>query len=31
MSLDTDPPKWAIDGSNVKTVDFGRLHFYKLA
>jgi len=31
MSLDTDPPKWAMDGSNVKTVDFGRLHFYKLA
>lgn len=31
QSLDTDPPKWAIDGSMVKTVDFGRLHFYKLA
>lgn len=30
-SLDTDPPKWATDGSMVKTVDFGRLHFYKLA
>lgn len=30
-SLDTDPPKWSIDGSNVKTVDYGRLHFYKLA
>lgn len=30
-SLDTDPPKWSFDGSNVKTVDYGRLHFYKLA
>lgn len=30
MSLDSKPPKWATDGSNVKTVDYGRLHFYKL-
>ena len=31
ISLDTDPPKWSFDGSNVKTVDMGRLHFYRLA
>jgi cell wall hydrolase len=31
MSLDTDPPKWSFDGSMVKTLDLGRLHFYKLA
>ena len=30
-SLDADPPKWATDGSNTKTVDLGALHFYKLA
>lgn len=29
-SLDPDPPKWSFDGSNQKTVDFGRLHFYRL-
>lgn len=29
MSLDTDPPKWATDGSFVHTCDWGRLHFYK--
>ena len=29
MSLDTNPPSWASDGSKVKTVDMGRLHFYK--
>lgn len=29
MSLDTNPPSWANDGSKVKTVDFGRLHFYR--
>jgi N-acetylmuramoyl-L-alanine amidase len=28
-SLDGDPPKWATDGSMVKTVDIGRLHFYR--
>ena len=31
MSLDTDPPKWATDGSQVKTLDMGRLHFYRVA
>ena len=31
MSMDTDPPKWSYDGSNVKTVDLGRFHFYKLS
>ena len=30
-SLDTNPPRWAIDGSHVKTVDYGRLHFYRRA
>ena len=30
-SMDSDPPKWSSDGSNVKTVDLGALHFYKLA
>ena len=30
-SLDSNPPKWATDGSNVKTVELGRLRFYKLA
>jgi N-acetylmuramoyl-L-alanine amidase len=29
-SLDSDPPSWSYDGSNVHTVDFGRLHFYRL-
>jgi N-acetylmuramoyl-L-alanine amidase len=28
-SLDTHPPKWATDGSNVHTVDVGHLHFYE--
>jgi spore germination cell wall hydrolase CwlJ-like protein len=28
-SLDFDPPKWATDGSNVKTVELGALRFYK--
>jgi hypothetical protein len=31
MSLDLNPPKWAEDGSQVKTCDLGRLHFYRLA
>ena len=31
MSMDTHPPTWATDGSNVKTSDSGRLRFYKLA
>lgn len=29
MSMDTNPPSWASDGSKVHTVDMGRLHFYK--
>lgn len=28
-SLDTNPPKWAVDGSHQKTCDVGRIHFYK--
>jgi hypothetical protein len=31
MSLDLNPPKWAEDGSQVKTCDYGRLHFYAVA
>jgi|ERR1017187_338362 hypothetical protein len=31
ISLDPDPPKWTLDGSQVKTIDMGRLHFYRLA
>ncbi len=30
-SLDSDPPKWATDGSNVHTITLGGLNFYKLA
>lgn len=30
-SLDGDPPKWATDGSQIKTVDIGKIHFFKLA
>jgi N-acetylmuramoyl-L-alanine amidase len=30
QSMDATPPSWAIDGSNVKTIDSGRLRFYKL-
>jgi N-acetylmuramoyl-L-alanine amidase len=29
MSMDTDPPSWAVDGSQVHVCDWGRLHFYK--
>jgi spore germination cell wall hydrolase CwlJ-like protein len=29
-SLDLNPPAWSEDGTNVKTCDYGRLHFYKL-
>jgi len=28
-SLDTHPPKWATDGSNIHTADLGHLHFYE--
>lgn len=31
MSLDSDPPRWSFDGSQVHTVDFGKLHFYRTA
>ena len=30
ISLDTHPPTWATDGSMTKTLDSGRLHFYKV-
>lgn len=29
MSLDTNPPSWSFDGSMRKTVDYGRLHFFR--
>jgi N-acetylmuramoyl-L-alanine amidase len=28
-SLDSNPPKWATDGEMIKTVDLGRIHFFK--
>lgn len=31
LSLDHNPPSWAIDGGMVKTCDVGRLHFYRKA
>lgn len=31
MSLDHNPPTWSTDGGMTKTVDIGRLHFYKKA
>lgn len=30
-SMDSKPPYWATDGSNIHTVDIGRLHFWRLA
>lgn len=30
-SLDNNPPAWSTDGSMIKTVDIGHLHFYKRA
>jgi hypothetical protein len=27
-SLDSRPPKWATDGSNIHTADFGNLRFW---
>lgn len=29
MSLDSNPPSWATDGSKQHTLDIGRLHFYR--
>lgn len=29
ISLDNNPPPWSTDGSKVKTLDVGRVHFYK--